>query len=999
MNTNLKVPEKKRLFIPALLMLILYACMASVSLLGDPAIQTDHSAYYPGEDIIVTFADGPANPKDWVGIYPDGVTPGSVGSTRWQYTDAGGGTQGVSDGMLTFAAGLNFAGTYQVYLLLNDGYTIAAVASFGVVDPGSPLVRPDKRSYLPGEPITVSFQAGPGNPKDWIGIYKAGEQPGGPSSTLWLYVDGTKSGLEAKTDGSVQFAAGLPTAGDYVVYFLQDNGYTILAQESFKVATPVDIPRVISVSPADKATDTIPLFSFNAVIKNGATHVKTDSIVLTLDGAEVPHQTASAGDTVTVTAAQTALLPAGSEHTYKLSFTDDASTPIKIERQGTFTVINYRNVVLPAPIVLETFDSTDEGKLPGGWTEKSYTEITNPDVDLGNLDSASYATWTVVNSDRFEGSFVTYSDPSRSQAEKDDYHRVLTPGRANVVNGQWLENLASGNILFGDSGYRNGRSQVLYVFTPDFDLSGKKDIYLSFHSLWEQNQDSIGAVEYSIDGGATWLPIVYYLDPADILKDDKGNVDAVATFNATYADVAAYTDPDTGEDKGGNYGAFLGASISPELGAYIAPRINDDPADGKRVELFRLPAADNQSKVRFRIAHAGTDSWYFGIDDFGVYSIAPQGPPAIHLAKSSYFTSEDISVSFENAPGNPKDWIGIYPAGIVPGSSNSLLWYYLDGTKSGTLVKTEGSLSFAKGLSTPGDYTAYLLKNDTYEVVAQQNFTVLQAPVVIPSHFGYLPGEDIVIHFAYDPGNAKDWVGFYPSGVQPGTQNSLIWQYVGGGQTPSAGKTSGDLTFSGGLTSPGKYDIYLLLNDGYTKLAKTSIDILGPNDPMLRSAKEVYAAQESIEVNFSHGPGNPKDWIGIYPVDAVPGQINSLLWEYVDGTPTAGEGKTDGTVAFHPGLAPGDYAVYFLLNDGYTILASDRFTIAPSSPIQLTISRSGANVTLNWTGGTGPYKVQKATRLNNPDWTDAGDLSLLTTFSETTGPGPVFYRVVTRGPI
>jgi hypothetical protein len=40
-----------------------------------------------------------------------------------------------------------------------------------------------------------------------------------------------------------------------------------------------------------------------------------------------------------------------------------------------------------------------------------------------------------------------------------------------------------------------------------------------------------------------------------------------------------------------------------------------------------LPAADNQSHVRLRFAHAGTDSWYFGIDEVGFYSIASVASP------------------------------------------------------------------------------------------------------------------------------------------------------------------------------------------------------------------------------------------------------------------------------------------------------------------------------------------------------------------------------------
>src|SRR5688572_1813114 len=41
----------------------------------------------------------------------------------------------------------------------------------------------------------------------------------------------------------------------------------------------------------------------------------------------------------------------------------------------------------------------------------------------------------------------------------------------------------------------------------------------------------------------------------------------------------------------------------------------------KRVELYWLPSADNQANVRLRFVHAGTDSWYWGIDNVGLYSM------------------------------------------------------------------------------------------------------------------------------------------------------------------------------------------------------------------------------------------------------------------------------------------------------------------------------------------------------------------------------------------
>jgi hypothetical protein len=93
-------------------------------------------------------------------------------------------------------------------------------------------------------------------------------------------------------------------------------------------------------------------------------------------------------------------------------------------------------------------------------------------------------------------------------------------------------------------------------------------------------------------------------------------VDPDQTFNTPHGDVALFPD-----GSGGTYGAFLKAPIDMAAGAAVQPRINDDPGDGTRVEYIRVPDADNKAAVRFRIFYAGTDSWYFGLDDFGIYSV------------------------------------------------------------------------------------------------------------------------------------------------------------------------------------------------------------------------------------------------------------------------------------------------------------------------------------------------------------------------------------------
>lgn len=585
-----------------------------------PTLELDHFEYHPSEAITAVFAKGPGNAKDWIGIYPEGTVPGSVGSTIWRYVDGtGGGSVGLTEGTVLFPQGLTFAGPWTAFLLLNDGYDVLAQTSFNVVDALLPLVRRDKVTYAPGEAITLTFTNGPANPKDWVAIYPEGVIPGSVGSTLWRYVDNTTGGTTGVANGSVTFGGGLASVGRYTAYLLMDDGYTILASEPVRVVIPQSTaPRLISSTPAAGAVDGTPTARLTATILPGGGQVLAEGIQLQFDGTAVTPTVDVQSDRTVVNYVGNTLLAAGSAHTFRLVAANTAGLAITNEIQ--YTVGSYTNLILPAPIYLETFDQVAEGSLPAGWVGTTYTEVQNPEPDFGDLNSASYAGWTTVEVSRFRGTFVTYSNPENPASWASDYQRVLRVNPWQVVNSQPITELATGRMLFGNSGYRNGRSQVMWVETADYDLTGRADIHVGFHSLWEQNQDSIAAVEYSIDGGTNWMPVMILLHSADITTTEGGGVDVETTLNTERGDVARYFD-DLGTEVGGFYGAFLKSPIDAALAPFIEGRVDDNPTESKRYELRRLPAADGQARVRFRLVHAGTDSWYFGVDNFGLYSI------------------------------------------------------------------------------------------------------------------------------------------------------------------------------------------------------------------------------------------------------------------------------------------------------------------------------------------------------------------------------------------
>ncbi|MSU37204.1 MAG: hypothetical protein EXS36_19345 [Pedosphaera sp.] len=604
----------------------LLACLLGSQALTAQSVVTSLENYFPGQAISVSFAGGPGNPKDWIGVYPEDVKPGSIGSTVWFYvngTDTPG--AGLREGSMTFGSGLNLAGVWTAYLLVNDGYTVVTNVSFNVIEPTAPAIRPSANRYAPGQVINVGFTNGPANPKDWIGVYPEGVKPGSIGATVWFYVDGTQSGNTGKASGSVTFPNGLKTTGSYRAFLLENDGYTLLSSERIHIgAENVSGAGVVSTSPAPDATGVAPNAPYRAELTNG---VALASIRLSLNGKPVTASVTGTAQTASVTFTNAVLLPPASSNIYVLSFSDTGVPAKTFNITNAFQVADYRNIELPAPLVFEDFDAIPEGQVPAGWTRKSYVEIVNPELDFSNLGSAAFAQWTTVDASRFNGSFVTYNNPDNPANWGTDYQRVNVPNPANVVNGRTLdEPLAKGRFLFSTSGYSIGRSQVMHITTPDYNLSGRTNIQLAFKSLWEQNQDSMAALEYSTNGGSNWQPVVYFIDQADLVKAEDGSLDAEATLNKEHGDVANYTD-DAGTLIGGTYGAFIGAPITASLAPFIRGRIDDNRIEYKRYELFRLSGADNQSKVRFRFIHAGTDSWYWGIDDFGLYSSDASGTP------------------------------------------------------------------------------------------------------------------------------------------------------------------------------------------------------------------------------------------------------------------------------------------------------------------------------------------------------------------------------------
>ncbi|MBF9070727.1 alkaline phosphatase family protein [Streptacidiphilus fuscans] len=110
-------------------------------------------------------------------------------------------------------------------LTANDTYATPLNAAFVPSTAKSPTLTGDLNAVSNGGNVTFRYSlpsTAQVNAENWVGIYPAGVKPGAQSSLTWAYTP--------NQSGAVTLSTGkLNGAGSYDVYYLADNGYTVLA--------------------------------------------------------------------------------------------------------------------------------------------------------------------------------------------------------------------------------------------------------------------------------------------------------------------------------------------------------------------------------------------------------------------------------------------------------------------------------------------------------------------------------------------------------------------------------------------------------------------------------------------------------------------------------------------------------------------------------------------------------------------------------------------------
>jgi hypothetical protein len=178
-------------------------------ILASPAWSTQKSL------LIVTWDEDENEPGNHVATIVLGsqgsVPAGTVGNARYDHYSTG----------RTIEQALGIAP-----LTGNDAYATPLNEAFTGVDaaPAPNTVVPGSTTVAAGAPLTVTYQTttNTANAENWVGLYPVGVVPGSQTSRAWEWAAGGS--------GTATFAAGsLPAAGTYALWYLYDNGYSVLA--------------------------------------------------------------------------------------------------------------------------------------------------------------------------------------------------------------------------------------------------------------------------------------------------------------------------------------------------------------------------------------------------------------------------------------------------------------------------------------------------------------------------------------------------------------------------------------------------------------------------------------------------------------------------------------------------------------------------------------------------------------------------------------------------
>lgn len=176
--------------------------------------------------------------------------------------------------------------------------------------------------------------------------------------------------------------------------------------------------------------------------------------------------------------------------------------------------------------------------------------------------------------------------------------------------------------------------------------------------------------------------------------------------------------------------------------------------------------------------------------------------------------------------------------------------------------------------------------------------------------------------------------------------------------------------------------------DDFTSISITDFEVIQTTGPT-GGPRSAGAPVANAGPDQSVVPGSPAQLQGLVNFTGTPPVIQ---WQFYSGPGTVTFGNASQTNTTANFSTPGVYTLMLSANDGIHAVAYDAVVISVSQPIQLTITRTNANLRLAWTGGIPPYVVQAANLLSTNAWSNLLTTSVQNATLAVSNKN-VFYRV------
>lgn len=331
------------------------------------------------------------------------------------------------------------------------------------------------------------------------------------------------------------------------------------------------------------------------------------------------------------------------------------------------------------------------------------------------------------------------------------------------------------------------------------------------------------------------------------------------------------------------------------------------------------------------------------------------------VSGSLFLPQDSIGFDFESPAFDSTDWIGIYHIEDAPGGPASVTWDYIP-SPAGTL--------YLDAPQETGWYRAFLLCCDGYDTIAISSDFQVVVPTLEPSSSAYTQGDSMVFTYVSPRFSDTDWIGIYPTGTKPGSENpSIDWAYI-----PDS---AGSITFKTAL-DPGIYDAYLLCCDGYDSISGCTFEIISSDTPYLAAKSGTFPAGVPIEIVYNDPAFAAGDWIGIYFEGDDPTLVSSQAWAYVE--------TSSGTLSFPGTLSGGSY---------YAILfAPDNETVYAQSSV-FTIEAGASGTYVKTVASVYPENVDIVVNYRDMDYTDTDWIGIYNKGESPGGPESIDWQYVT----